>query len=163
MSEQGPRVRLRTAVEKKKALAHLTELRMSGQLARALVIAELKNGDFLVLGQEMKPFEIPKALFMAMEALKAADSVRLQLKTEPLEYSVAMGETVNPGERIRPKITKDAAGTLVPPEGESFISCPECRHPKYHVLVPDDPLLQHVTRIACAHCGNEVFFGTEDA
>ena len=156
------RARLRTAVEKKKALAQLSELRMSGKLRRSMVIAELTDGDFLVLGQEMKPHELPKMLHIAAMAIESADSVRLQLKSEPLEYSIALGETTNPGERIRPKITRDAAGYMVPPEGESIISCPECRHPRYYVLVPEDPLGPPVSRIACAHCGNEVAWVRED-
>lgn len=160
---EGPRVRIRTAVERKKALAQLTELRMSGQLARSVIIAELKNGDFIVLGQEMAPHEIPRAICAATMGLQAAEETRHRLTREPLEYSVALGGESSPGERIRPKITKDAQGTLVPPDGENFISCPVCTHPRYYVTAFNDEQMPHpIARLSCAHCGNEVAFTMDE-
>lgn len=63
-------VRLRISEGRKKSLAQLAELRNSGQLAQAAVIAKLKDGNYVVLGQEMVPHELGAALLMAAEALQ---------------------------------------------------------------------------------------------
>jgi hypothetical protein len=63
-------VRLRISEGRKKSLAQLAELRNSGQLEQAAVIAKLKDGNYLVLGQEMVPEELGRALLFAAEALQ---------------------------------------------------------------------------------------------
>lgn len=164
MSDQGARARIRTATERKKALAQLQELRSQGKVAKALVIIERTDGDFEVLAQEMRPYEVPRALYVATMAIQQAEAARTATTPEPLQFSVALGGVVNEGDRIRPKVTRGPNGALVPPPGETLISCPVCSHPRYYVLVgtADTPLAGLVARLSCAHCGNEVAFAGDD-
>lgn len=162
--ETGPRVRYRTASARKKALAQLAELRNAGQVARALVIIERRDGDFEVLAQEMRPYETPRLLAAAAMAHERVEAGRTAATPEALEMALSWGDESNPGDRIRPKMTKDASGSLVPPPGETLISCPVCRHPRYYVTVgePGKRMADLVARLSCAHCGNEVSWGSDD-
>ena len=128
-------------------------LKRSGIVTKAVVIAELKDGSFHVLGQSLTPTEIAPLLVVAAEALTQADADRKIVKL------VSRVEPDKPGthnaQRARVKEIKVAPdGTLVPPKGENFISCGECGHPSWYVLHYDE--LDTQSRTACAHCGNEV-------
>jgi hypothetical protein len=160
----GPRVRIRTAQERKKALAQLQELRLQGQVAQALVIVQRRDGDIEVLGQELRPYELLRLVAAAAIAIEQTDGQRTAARLEGLVAAIAQGGVANEGDRIRPKITSAPDGTLVPPPGETLISCPVCRHPRYHVTVgePGTQMDGLVRRLACAHCGNEVSWGADD-
>jgi hypothetical protein len=159
-----PRVRIRTATERKKALSQLTELRSQGKVGQALVIILRTDGDIEVLAQEMRAYEVPRLLYAATMALEHAEQGRVTFTREPLEMPLGWGEIANPGDRIRPKITTNADGIQVPPPGESIISCAVCHHPRYFVCVGDTgtPSDGLPIRLACGHCGNEVSFSRDD-
>lgn len=158
------RVRLRTAGERKKALAQLTELRSQGKVAQALVIIQCRDGNIEVLAQEMRAYEIPRLLYAATLAIEHAEKGRVALTREPLEMPESWGEITNPGDRIRPKITIGEDGNMLAPPNETIISCSVCHHPRYFVCVGDtgSPLDRLPVRLACAHCGNEVSFARDD-
>ncbi len=67
--QPGRFVRVRTSQERRKALAQLADLRNSGQLQRAVVIAELKDGSIQVLGQEATPADTSVLVLEAARAL----------------------------------------------------------------------------------------------
>lgn len=145
--------RFQTAADKTKALRQYEALKRSNMVVKAVVIAELKDGSFHVLGQELTPTEIAPLLLIGSEALVAADAnrkiVRLVSRVEPEKR----GEHNRQPARQR-EIKTAPDGTLAPPAGENFISCGECNHPQWLVLHrnADDT---HA-RMACSHCGNEV-------
>lgn len=149
----GRAVRFRTASDKKKALAQYDELRRSGRVARAVVIAELKDEGYQVLGQGMDPDQIAQSLMVAAEALAQVDKARQAPRPEPHQEPERRGERTGIA-RAAKEITLNADGVMVPPPGENFVSCGECDHPRWYVLhanADDVP-----ARFACAHCGNEV-------
>jgi hypothetical protein len=148
-----PDVRMRTASDKKKAMAQYDELRRAGRVERAVVIAELKDGSWQVLGQGMSPEQIAGALMVGAEALAAVEAKGRELRPEPHIEPERRGER-NLGRVNKPEITKDAEGVLVPPKGENFISCGECAHPHWFVLHHNNT--EQMSRMACSHCGNEV-------
>lgn len=153
MSGEGLRVRLRTISEKRASMQAYDALRRTGRVARALVIAELHDGGFEVLGQGLTPEQIARSLVVAAGALRHHDASRQAPRPEAHEQPVAVGERtgITRGERA---IRLDADGIMVPPPGETFISCGACQHPRWYVLhtaADDVP-----ARIACSHCGNEV-------
>ena len=153
----GRLVRLRTASNKAKAFAQYEELRRSGQVKAAVVIAELNDGSWQVLGQRMTPGEMAQALVVGAEGLSHVEGnravERIVIKPEPHQAPLSTGETA--GLSLKAKaITTDAEGILVPPYGENFISCGECKHPRWYVLHTDAD--DQISRVACAHCGNEV-------
>lgn len=163
MTTNSPRVRLRTASERKKALAQLTELRSQGKVAQALVIIQRTDGDIEVLAQEMLPYQIPRLLYAATMTVEHAEKGRVAFTREPLELPESWGEITNPGDRIRPKITTNAEGIQVAPPNETIISCPICHHPRYFVCVGDGGSMDRMpVRLACAHCGNEVSYSRDD-
>jgi hypothetical protein len=153
-TEPSRRVRLRTAsTDKKKALDHYQTLRRSGRVKDAVVIAEDHDGSITVLGQMLTPDQVGQLLLIAAHSLVAIDKARHLPKLEPHQEPERRGE--HNGSKPRAKeIVTDADGILQPPPGENIISCGECNHPRWHVLhyTATD---QH-SRIACAHCGNEV-------
>ena len=149
----GRPIRFRTASDKKKALAQYDELRRSGRVARAVVIAELHDESYQVLGQGMSPDQIAQCLVVAAEALAHVDQTRQTPHPEPHQEPEKRGERTGI-KRASKEITFDAEGVMVPPPGENFVSCGECNHPRWYVLhtnADDVP-----ARFACAHCGNEV-------
>jgi hypothetical protein len=145
--------RIQTAANKAKALKQYEALRRANVVQRAVVIAELKDGSFHILGQELTPTEIAPLLLVASDALVQADAnrkiVRLVAHVEPERRGVHNEQAPR-----RREIKTAADGTLIPPKGENFISCGECSHPTWYVLHYDEHDTQ--SRIACAHCGNEV-------
>lgn len=164
MSERGPRVRLRTATERRKALAQLQELRSQGKVGKALVIIERTDGDYEVLGQECTSVDLARMLAAAAVTARQVEDGRTALRPEAHEMPLGWGGIANEGDRIRPKVTRDASGTMIPPSGENFISCAHCHHPRYFVLMgdADTPMADLVKRLACGHCGEEVSFGPDD-
>jgi hypothetical protein len=149
-------VRIRTAArDRRKALEHYQDLRRAGKIKRAVVIAELTDESFTVLGQMLEPSEIAQLLFVAVEALQHIDAKRTQPTLEPHEEPLRRG-TPTRGTLPPRKITHDADGVMVPPEGENIISCGECSHPRWYVLLNN--VDETPARYACAHCGNEVVF-----
>jgi len=157
MSDKGKRpVRLRTAAnDKRKALEHYQELRRSGKSKRAVVISEAEDGDVTVLGQMLKPDEIAGLLMVAAQALEHADASRTIAKLEIHQEPISVGEHTR-GSLPKRAITLDSEGVMVPPEGENIISCGECHHPRWYVLLNNAD--ETPARYACAHCGNEVVF-----
>lgn len=146
-------VRLQTAKARAKALKQYQELRRTQQIDRAIVIAELANGDIHVLGQDLTPNEMAPLLLVAADVMERADADRKIVKLvahQKVEHQGAWNQS-----KPRPKrITTDKDGILIAPPGETFISCGECGHPTWHVLHRSD--LDITSRYACAHCGNEV-------
>jgi hypothetical protein len=147
--------RFRSAADKSKALHQYQELKRSGRVAKAVVVAEMKDGSFEVLGQELTPREIGPLLFVAAEALVAADAdrkiVKLRARVEPAKRGERVGVRLPDRE-----ITRAPDGVLIPPEGENFMSCGECAHPSFHVLNFNDDDGGVPARLACSHCGNEI-------
>lgn len=152
MNKQRRQVRLRTASDKKKAMAQYDELRRAGRVARAVVIAELHDNSWQVLGQGMSPEQIAESLMVAATALKQVPQPDNRPRLEPHEEPVRRGEHNRSKARAK-EIGTDEEGNMVPPQGEHIISCGECNHPRWYVLHRDD---ESPARYACAHCGNEV-------
>lgn len=145
--------RLRTAADAAKALRQYQELKNSGRVAKAIIIAELKDGNYQVLGQMLTPEEMVPLLVVAADAVAQADAgrriVRMEARIEPKKRGERVGITTR-----QRGITTGQDGTLVPPAGEDFISCGECHHPHFFVLYHNDH--NTMSRFACSHCGNEV-------
>jgi hypothetical protein len=148
-----PNARLQTAVDRAKALQQYETLRRSNMIVKAVVITELRDGSFHVLGQNLTPNEIAPLLMIGADALTHAERNRRIVKLVSHVEPERRGEHNRAKPRVR-AITKDADGVLVPPGGENFISCGECNHPTWHVLHYNDT--DQTSRYACAHCGNEV-------
>lgn len=148
-----PEVRFRTASDKKKAMAQYDELRRAGRVERAVVIAELKDGSFRVLGQGMSPEQIGQSLVIAADALAHVEQQAKEIRPEPHIEPEKRGEhnLAKPAPRA---ISMAEDGTFIAPAGENFISCGECDHPRWYILHDDSGDRQ--SRMACAHCGNEV-------
>jgi hypothetical protein len=153
MSDQPQPSRLQTALDRAKAMKQYETLRRSGMVSKAVVIAELKDGSFHILGQNLTPAEIAPLLMVGADALVHADADRRIVKLVAYQEPEQRGEPNRAKPRPR-TITQDADGVLVPPPGENFISCGECNHPTWHVLHHNDT--DTTSRYACAHCGNEV-------
>lgn len=150
----GRRVRLRTAAtDKRKALEHYQDLRRSGRVSRAVVIAEDRNGDITVLGQMLKPSDIAELLLLASGSIDAVDAARERPTRENREEPFRRGEHNGQPERQR-DVTWAEDGTMVPPPLENIISCGECHHPRWYVLHYNAN--DRTSRYVCAHCGNEV-------
>jgi hypothetical protein len=149
----GYNVRLRTALEKKKSLTQYEELRRSGRIIRAVVIVEMNDGSYQVLGQGMSTGEIAQSLAVAGSALDYAAQQGRQARLEPHQEPETRG--VHNGSKPRKReITLSPSGMMTPPPGENIISCSECAHPRWYVLhhtADDTP-----ARYACAACGNEI-------
>lgn len=145
--------RIQTAVDRTKALKQYETLRRANMVVKAVVIAELKDGSFHVLGQNLTPEEIAPLLVVGAECLEQVESGRRIVKLVAHQEPEKRGEHNQAKPRAR-QITKNADGVLVPPPGENFISCGECNHPTWHVLHYND--IEQTSRYACAHCGNEV-------
>jgi hypothetical protein len=145
--------RLQTALDRGKAMKQYEALRRANVVVKAVVITELKDGSYHVLGQNLTPEEIAPLLMVGAEALTQAEANRRIVKLVAHQEPEKRGEHNRSRPRVR-EITKDADGVLVPPRGENFISCGECHHPQFHVLHhnADDTL----ARYACSHCGNEI-------
>jgi len=145
--------RLRTAVDKRKAMKQYETLRRANVVEMAVVIARLKDGSYHVLGQELTPYEMAPLLVVAAEALAAAEAdrkiVKLVAHVEPEKRGIH-----NRSKPRAKQIRTAPDGTLIPPPGQHFISCGECDHPQWFVLLRDDD--DRVSGHACSHCGNEI-------
>jgi hypothetical protein len=150
---KGGNARLRTAKDRHKALTQYEEMRARGGVASAIVIVQRKDGDIEVLAQQMTPMEMGPLLYGAAEALAQAEGQRRIVRLVAHQEPVKRGEH-NQQPRRKMEIVADAEGNLIPPKGENFISCGECSHPTWFVLHYDVTDTQ--SRMACAHCGNEV-------
>lgn len=146
-------VRVRTTENKANALAQYDDLKRQGGVIRSVVIAELASGDVQVLGQMLTPPEMGRLLMIAAHALTKADEHRKIARLVAHQEPVKRG-TPNEAPTAPRSIKMDADGNLVPPPGENFISCGECHHPTFHVLLHNSGNTN--SRIACAHCGNEI-------
>lgn len=147
-------VRLRTAAtDRRKALEHYQDLRRSGKSVRAVVISEDKDGAITVLGQMLKPEEIAGLLMIAADALAHVETEQRKPKLEPHHAPISVGEHTQ-GTIPKRGITLDAEGIMVPPDGENIISCGECHHPRWYILLSNAD--EAPSRYACAHCGNEI-------
>lgn len=158
-SKGGRFVGVRSAQARDKALQQLAELRDSGQVKSALVIAELRDGSLQVLGQEMRPLEIAAMMANAAQGVAAVldrqearggGPPRREAR-EPAPHGEPVGTTIPEAQR---GIKVGADGTLQPPAGETLISCGECDHPRWHVAVKGEDDLP--ARLACCACGNEI-------
>jgi hypothetical protein len=154
MVEPNRPVRVRTAAtDRRKALGHYQDLRRAGKSKRAVVISEAENGEITVLGQMLKPDEIAGLLLIAAEAVAHIGAEQRKPKLEPHHQVISVGEH-SQGTIPKRAITLDADGIMVPPDGENIISCGECHHPRWYVLLNNAD--ETPSRYACAHCGNEV-------
>jgi hypothetical protein len=145
--------RIQTALDRGKAMKQYEALRRANVVTKAVVIAELKDGSFHILGQNLTPEEIAPLLMVGADALVHAEEDRRLVKLVVRQEPEKRGEHNRSKPRAR-EITKNADGVLVPPSGENFISCGECQHPTWHMLHYNDT--DTTSRYACAHCGNEV-------
>lgn len=153
MSGGTPVLRVRIAKGWDKALTQYQELRRTKGVRKGIIVAELADGSYQVLGQGAKPDELPGLLLVAADALGHVEAQRTAITPEPHQEPVRRGEH-NRAKPLPKAITRADDGTLVPPPGENFVSCGECHHPRWYVLHHDDGATP--ARIACAHCGNEV-------
>lgn len=149
----GRPVRLRATSDKKKALAAYDEMRRGGRVARALVIVESHSGHIDVLGQGLKMEDIAELLLVSMQTVAHLDEQRKELRPEPHQAPISVGAKAGPARKER-EITTAPDGTMQPPPGETIISCGECQHPRWYVLLREAD--NNPARFACAHCGNEV-------
>jgi len=148
-----PPSRFQTALDRTKALKQYETLRRSGVVTKAVVIAELKDGSYHILAQNMRAHEMAPMLVVAAEALTQADADRTMVKLVAHKEPERRG--VHNQSKPRAKEIKTGTdGVLIPPAGENFVSCGECNHPTWFVLHHNADDTQ--SRIACGHCGNEV-------
>lgn len=147
------RARLRTAMDHNKALAQYEDMRARGKVRKAVVIVERDDGDVEILGNALTPMAMGGLLYIAADALTHADGARKVLRLVAHQEPAKRG-VHNHGAPGTKEITKAADGTLIPPKGENFVSCGECAHPTWFVLHHDADDSQ--SRMACAHCGNEL-------
>jgi hypothetical protein len=152
MSIGGTRVRLRVSADRRTALLQYDEMRRMARVDKAVVLCSLKDGSFQVLGQGMTLDEIGQALLLASSGLESAAAQRNAVAFETHQEPLVRGIHTM-GKPILKTIGTGPGGELVPPPGEGFASCGECNHPKWFALHGADGAL---SRIACAHCGNEV-------
>lgn len=150
-------VQLRATSNKTKAFAQYEELRRSGRVKASLILAEMHDGNWQILGQQMSPPDMAQALMVGAEGLSQVSerlgADRTALKPEPHEEPLSVGAVL--GQSLKTKaIQLDEEGTMIPPYGENFVSCGECHHPRWFVLHTNAD--NRLTRMACAHCGNEV-------
>lgn len=148
-----PKSRLQTALDRSKALKQYETLKRAGMVTKAVVIAELKDGSFHILGQNLLPHEIAPMLMVGAEALAHADENRTLIKLVALQEPEKRG-IHNQAKPRQKEIKTGPDGVLIPPPGENFVSCGECSHPTWFVLHHDATDAQ--SRLACSHCGNEV-------
>lgn len=154
MKPPKQRLRMRATVNKATALAHYEEMRAAGKADRAIVVVE--QGDHIqVLGQGCSLSDIGELLLFAAEGLKRAEQDKNRMVAEPHQPTTS-DSPVTGGTRPARAITKEADGTLVAPKGEHIISCGECKHPRWYVLLADHDEMP--SRFACAHCGNEIMW-----
>lgn len=145
--------RIQTAVNRKKALKQYETLRRANVVDKAIVIAELKDGSYHILGQDLTPENMAPMLVAAVEALTHAEANRKLIKLVVHQEPAGRG-TWNQSKPRAKEIKTAPDGTMIPPAGENFISCGERNHPTWFVLhhdADDTP-----SRTACSHCGNEV-------
>ena len=148
-----PGARFQTAADKTKALRQYEALKRSNMVVRAVVITELKGGDYHVLGQNLVPEEMAPLLVVAAEALTQAEAGRKIVKLVGHVEPEKRGEHNRAAPRAK-EIRTAPDGTLTPPPGENFISCGECNHPQFYIL--QDNVTDQTTRFCCSHCGNEI-------
>lgn len=148
-----PTSRFQTALDRSKAMKQYETLKRSNMVTKAVVLAELKDGSFHVLGQNLTPEEIAPMLMVGAEALAHAEDNRRLVKLVAHQEPVRRG-IHNQAKPRRKEITTGPDGVLIPPPGENFVSCGECSHPTWFVLHDDSTDAQ--SRLACSHCGNEV-------
>jgi hypothetical protein len=149
--------RVRTAADKKKALGIYDQMRREGKVARSLVVVERHNGHLDLLGQGLRLNEMADLIMASAQAVASAaeqqNAPRREAAAEPAEHGPVVGLTTPEHQR---GMTTDAEGLLVPPAGETLISCSLCSHPRFHVTIVEADQLPG--RVACAHCGNEIIF-----
>jgi len=149
----GIPIRLRTVSDRKSAFQAYDEIRRTARSDGAVIIARMHDGSMQVLGNQMPLHEIGEALMAASYAVLRAEEKRTEIRPERHQEPYRRGQH----NRNRPaprSIKLDADGVMVPPEGENFISCGECHHPRWYCLNRNDD--DSISRLACAHCGNEV-------
>ena len=151
--EERKLVRVRTSSDRKKALDQYQEMKRMGRVESAVILCEMKDGTFQVLGQGMSIDQIASSLMVAARGVLGVKGEADMPKMEPHEEPVARGTTTQGKVRER-EITIDGEGLMVPPPGENIISCGECSHPRWYVLFYNAN--ESPSRYACAHCGNEV-------
>lgn len=150
---QGREVRLRTSSDRKTSMRQYDEMRRNARVDKAVILAEMKDGSFQVLGQGMSIQDITAALITAAESLAHFSEQRIAPTLEKHEEPFRRGIHNESPPRPR-EVTLDGEGNLVPPKGENIISCGECNHPRWYILhhdADDSP-----ARYVCAHCSNEI-------
>ncbi len=148
-------VRLQAAGDRDKQRRQRAALMNSGQVVRHAIIAQLKDGSYHVLGQGMNIDDLGRAMLAASHAVINAGISEDEIKLR----AQGVGVTLNPGpdgdlhRPIAPRHHIADDGTLIPPEGESFIRCGECQNPSWYITHTDDG---HPGSNICIRCGNNL-------
>src|SRR5262249_20620176 len=135
------------------------ELRARGDLRRAVIICEAKDGDFQVLAQGMNLEEIAGALMAAAAGVTHARETELGRAREtklgdPAPESGPPPKSERTGRKREPEIKRDADGNLTLPHGETFVVCAECGATKWFATIQE--FVGALGRLACTSCGNEL-------
>lgn len=149
----GLGIRLQVTANRKKAQRQYEELMRSGSVQSAVVIAELKNGQgYHVLGQGLGLEEVARALMVAAHGVSHA-AERQDTPRAGQTFGVSDGlEVGRAGPAIRGEVVKREDGTLVPPAGETWMTCGECSSSSWYITGGD----RGVARFVCTRCSNEV-------
>jgi hypothetical protein len=83
MSEEERRVRLRLSSDRRKALQQYDDLRRTGRLDSAVILCDMKDGSFQVLGQGMDLAQIAQSLVIAAQTIANAEQMRQQPPAQP--------------------------------------------------------------------------------
>lgn len=148
--------RLQTSADRDKQARQRRELMNSGTVRSSVIICALKDGGWHVLGQGMAVEDIGRALLAAAAGVAEANRRENAIALRP----DGIGVTLNPGtsEKMGPRLTPAHRtapdGTLIPPDGESFIRCGECESPGF--FATNVEATGNHGRMICARCGNEI-------
>jgi hypothetical protein len=155
MSDEPFRVRMRTARDHKKAFVHYDELRRTGRVKCATIIAELHDGSFTVLGNQLTPDQMGRHLFIAAQGLEKVEGRRDEPRLHPQKVEVPdVGFEHSGGMPLMTTATRNPDGTLEAALGTTWLLCGECGHPRWMATI--DEITNAYRRLICASCGNEL-------
>lgn len=143
---------VRTREREAAANETLTGLLKAGRLRGAAVILRFADRAE-VFGHTMKPWTLTKILTEATIRLMQHGEQAMRPVREAHQEPDSVGETVGITTPTQ-AITSAPDGTLIPPPGETIISCGACHHPRFYATVNEAD--GHIGRLSCAHCGAEI-------
>jgi hypothetical protein len=151
-----PQVRIIASSDKAKQKRQYREFFYSPDRGDFMVIATMRGGDVHVLGQGMSLADMASALLAAAKGLAFARKMddRLVLRAEGIGVTLNPGSTPIMGKAVAPAHKTAPDGTLIPPDGETFLRCGECEAPGFFITQQVDGLA--IGRAICARCGNEL-------